>query len=345
MNYNYDNEPDDLISIIVPVYNVEKYLRKGIESILNQTYKNLEVIIIDDGSTDNSGIICDEYANADKRIHVIHQENKGVARARNAGLKLAGGKYIGFIDPDDYIDEKMFEILYRNIKDKDSDIAICSIYRVETNGVQRLWYQKFDEEKIIEGEDVFKRFADDTFGGMVWNKLFKRDIIRHYFPDMRSGEDVCWLMKIFLDVQKISYINQPLYFYIKRKESLTLTDKIHINGYIEIYKIKNRIFTFISEARGDCIKYFIKEYLLTILGVLEKLIFDKSNKDFVKKLRAEINNYKKYLKYSYDFSFSKKIKLYAALYCMPLFYFIVIYERYMSKIERKCRKIKKIWRK
>lgn len=118
---------DDLISVIVPVYNVEKYLHKCINSILNQTYKNLEIILIDDGSTDNSGKICDEYALKDNRIKVIHKENGGLSSARNAGLDICSGDYIGFVDSDDYIAEDMYEYLYVNLK-KIMRMLLCVIF-------------------------------------------------------------------------------------------------------------------------------------------------------------------------------------------------------------------------
>ena len=115
----------ELISIIVPVYNVEQYLDDCLVSILNQTYKNLEIILIDDGSTDNSGKICDEYAKKDSRIIVFHKENGGVSSARNAGLRIAKGIYIGFVDPDDWIAEDMYEVLYLNAKKYDADVSVC----------------------------------------------------------------------------------------------------------------------------------------------------------------------------------------------------------------------------
>ena len=121
---------NDLISIIVPVYNVEQYLRKCIESIKNQTYTNIEIIIVDDGSTDNSGAICDELKQTDNRIQVLHKKNGGLSDARNAGLKIAKGEFVGFVDSDDYIKEDMFETLYKLNKEHHSDIAIVSYYEL-----------------------------------------------------------------------------------------------------------------------------------------------------------------------------------------------------------------------
>ena len=126
---------NNLISIIVPIYNVEKYLKKCIDSIINQTYKNLEIILVDDGSPDNCGKICDEYAKKDNRIKVIHKENGGVSSARNVGVENATGEYIGFVDSDDYIEKDMYEVLINNLKKENADISIISNYEVYKNKI------------------------------------------------------------------------------------------------------------------------------------------------------------------------------------------------------------------
>ncbi len=120
----------DLISVIVPVYNVELYLEQCLNSIINQTYKNLEIILVNDGSTDNSGVICDLYANIDNRIIVIHKDNGGVSSARNAGLNVAKGNFIGFVDPDDWIADDMYEKLYLNIQNFNANISVCEFRKV-----------------------------------------------------------------------------------------------------------------------------------------------------------------------------------------------------------------------
>lgn len=123
------------ISIVVPIYNVEKYVKKCIESLIKQTYKNIEIILVDDGSTDNSVGIIDEYANKDPRVVAIHQENKGVSAARNAGLKVARGEYIGFVDPDDYVDCQMYEVMVNKLQTGFADLAVCGYLKVwESSG-------------------------------------------------------------------------------------------------------------------------------------------------------------------------------------------------------------------
>ena len=123
-----------MISVIVPVYNVEKYLRQCLDSVLAQTYRELEIILVDDGSTDGSGAICDEYATRDSRIKVVHQQNGGLSSARNAGLDLATGEYVAFVDSDDYIHETMLELLYQALVENNADTVICNFERVDEKG-------------------------------------------------------------------------------------------------------------------------------------------------------------------------------------------------------------------
>ena len=134
---------NDLISIIVPVYKAEKYLRRCVDSILAQTYQNIEVLLIDDGSPDNSGEICDEYAEKDSRVRVFHKPNGGVSSARNLGLKEAKGDYIGFVDADDYIDKTMYEVLLCNLIKENSDISICSYNQEDSNGIFHISFMSF----------------------------------------------------------------------------------------------------------------------------------------------------------------------------------------------------------
>ena len=139
----------DLISVIIPIYNVEKYLNKCIDSIINQTYKNLEIILVDDGSPDNCPQICDEYAKKDNRIKVIHKKNGGVSSARNVGLINSTGNYIGFIDPDDYIEPIMYEKLLKVLKESNTLVSMCGFYKIKDNKIIKI--DNYDE-KIISSE-------------------------------------------------------------------------------------------------------------------------------------------------------------------------------------------------
>lgn len=178
------------ISIIVPVYKVEKYLRKCVDSILAQTFTDFEVILVDDGSPDNSGKICDEYAEKDNRVRVIHKENGGLSSARNAGIDVARGKYLGFVDSDDYIDEDMYEILYENLKIHDADIS--SVELIPFYGDR---YKKANKEKkviILNKKEAIKSVLEGTqFYAYAWNKLYRKELFKdNRYLDGKTFEEI-----------------------------------------------------------------------------------------------------------------------------------------------------------
>ena len=215
---------EELISVIVPIYNVEKYLNKCIESIINQSYSNLEIILVDDGSEDSSGIMCDSYILKDKRIKVIHKENGGLSDARNVGLDKAKGEYIVFIDSDDWIDEKMIEILYNIIKKNNSDISICDYFLAYNEEIQT---QKEDIEIInLSNIEALKTIYDKDLGVcmiVAWNKLYKRNLFKDdiRYPYGKIHEDEFTTYKLLYKAEKISYTNQKMYYYRQRENSIT----------------------------------------------------------------------------------------------------------------------------
>ncbi|MBX9136408.1 MULTISPECIES: glycosyltransferase [unclassified Clostridium] len=215
----------NLISIIVPVYNVEKYLEKCIESILNQTYENIEIILVDDGSTDNSLNICNFYASKDKRIKVIHQENRGVSYARNVGLNLAKGDYIGFVDSDDYIEDNMYEILINDILENDSDISICGFKQLTLDN-NIIFNYGTNKKIVLSKEKALEGFISDKFIKEFmyapWNKLYKRSIVTNvkFRTDLRIGEDLLFVFECLEKSNKISLYDTCKYNYINRENSL-----------------------------------------------------------------------------------------------------------------------------
>ena len=170
-----NNEKSKLVSIVIPVYNVDKYIDYCIKSLLDQTYYNIEIILVDDGSTDCSGIICDNYSHNYKNIYVIHQYNKGVSVARNIGIQKAKGEYLLFVDPDDIVSRSYVEIMVKNMEENNSDIVECAY----TSDLHRL-----DSKDIICKKNHYKAevvfdymLSNKKFNGYIWNKIFKRDII------------------------------------------------------------------------------------------------------------------------------------------------------------------------
>lgn len=210
---------DELITVIVPVYNTEKYLNKCIDSIIVQTYENLEIILVDDGSTDNSGKICDEYAKKDDRIKVIHKENEGVSVARNLALDMATGQYIGFVDSDDYIEKTMYEVLYRNIVKNQVDISVCGFWVVR--GERKEWSYTLMEIECNPKEAMSRMIKGDIFTGHLWNKLFKANLAKECLmePSIYVYEDMLYVWKYLLLCSKVHITTQPQYYYIMREGS------------------------------------------------------------------------------------------------------------------------------
>lgn len=210
----------DLISVIVPVYNVEKYLQRSVTSLLNQTYKNLEIILVDDGTKDNSGKMCDEFASQHKNIKVVHKTNGGLSSARNAGIKVATGKYIGFIDSDDYVEPTLYENLYNSIKGKNRVIALTDVKTVKENG-EVISVHSHDEEKYTK-----EQYLSDLlmFVGEVsaWSKLFPREIFdNHSFDETKLNEDLLFMFDIENEFDEVCLTKSADYNYVMHEGSIS----------------------------------------------------------------------------------------------------------------------------
>jgi len=208
------------ISIIVPVYNKEKYLRKCIESVMNQTLKDIEIICVNDGSTDKSSVILEEYAACDNRISIVSQENRGLGAARNVGIKTAKGEYIGFVDSDDFVDLTMFEKLYKKAKHNNCDVVITGIYMYNTNTGEYWQSRDTNIYRAFSKEGVFTAAEHPVllqYIGVV-DKIYKRDFLNKHSlfnPENRIYEDVLFTIKTFVLADRISLIDEPLYYYRK----------------------------------------------------------------------------------------------------------------------------------
>jgi glycosyltransferase involved in cell wall biosynthesis len=259
---------NDLISIIVPVYNMEGYLDRCMSSILNQTYKNLEIILVDDGSTDSSPKICDDYALKDNRIKVVHKENGGLSDARNAGLKIATGDYIGYVDSDDWIENDMYERMYNACVENDAQLAVCRYFReyddkTINDGTKRL--------EILDKNEILRIYITDKDGYMVynsvWSKLFKRKLVEGVvFPKGRNSEDIMYTTRALCKLDKAVYIDTCLYHYVlDRKDSIMNVAKTErmfkdeIPFWCEHIKfIRNNV----SDDMGDLAAYYYYRRLL-----------------------------------------------------------------------------------
>lgn len=215
----------ELISIVIPVYNVEKYLDECIQSVVTQTYKNLEIILIDDGSTDYSSKLCDLWGERDSRIRVFHKSNGGMSDARNYGLQHMKGNFFAFIDSDDYIASNMIELLYNCIQKNRADLAIASFQRVNENGsvINKSFGECIMEEKVVDGAEILEQSSslNLTCFSVVWNRLYRTNTFRNlYFPVGKIQEDEFIFTDVYSYAKKVSVIPNILYFYRQRKGSI-----------------------------------------------------------------------------------------------------------------------------
>ena len=219
---------DELISVIVPIYKTEKYLRKCVESILNQTYQNLEIILVNDGSPDNSGLICDEYAKKDKRIKVIHQKNSGISVVMNNALDLATGEMIATVDSDDYIHEQFLEILLKNLKEYDADISVCNFTFVNDNEKYKTNRHRIDKEQkeiaVLNRKEALGKLYGGSFAihSFAWNKLYKKCLFENIrYLEGKMYEDIFIAHRLLDKASKVVVTECPLYYYLIRHDSIT----------------------------------------------------------------------------------------------------------------------------
>ena len=295
---------DGVISVVVPVYNVEPYLKECLESIINQTYRDLEIILIDDGSTDKSGDICDEYGKKDERIIVIHQNNQGSASAKNAGLRKSSGEYLAFVDSDDFLQEDAYEFMVKQLEEYCADII---------QGCFRKVYQKFyrDVNKIIEMQilDTFEfleLFTKDWTCGLLWDKLYKRDIFKDiYFKEGHKIDDEFFTYKGVMNSKKILRVPHYIYNYRQRISSVMFSKDSQL-------KIISDSLEYLSIRRKEVTKSFPQlkkvydEHYLNMLIILSKNEY--INAEHIKEIKQHIKKY---------FNENDKIKISLAL-CIEL---------------------------
>ena len=243
------------ISILMPVYNAEKYLNETIDTIKNQSFSNWELIIVDDGSIDNSKEICTKLMNDDKRIKYIFQENLGVSHTRNVALENAQGKYIVFVDSDDLIHEDYLKILINSIEKNNSDISVCNFIerKISNTGkvedITREFYPK-EVMEMSEMKDYIMDFGNSGLLNPLWNKIYKREIIENnnitFDEKVETGEDFIFNLQYFRKVKKISFIKESLYYYIRRNNN-SITYKYIENMYEKGWEIHWLLESFLKD--------------------------------------------------------------------------------------------------
>lgn len=303
------------ISIIVPVYNVEKYLGNCLDSIINQTYENLEVILVDDGSPDSCGEICDKYAKRDSRIKVIHKQNGGLSDARNCGLKIATGEIICFVDSDDYIASKFCEVMLNTMNKNNCDIVECGSIQFFDKDVPIVNYT--NEEQVFSPKEwLTESELGEMITCVVWNKLYRRSVVRDIeFPLGKRFEDEATTYKFVYRANKIVRLSSKMYFYRQRDESIT-------HQIISLNDIKDKCtalkdkYSFFERKNETDIAAFAKaKYCIMLVHMYSHLAKSNVKRQILKNTKNEIK--KLFKEFRHNDTVPKKYKIY-------IFAFIIV---------------------
>ena len=269
---------NDKISVIVPVYKVEKYLDRCVQSIAAQTYENLEIILVDDGSPDNCGRICDDWAQKDSRIKVVHKENGGLSSARNAGVAVATGSFVGFVDSDDYIQPQMYEKLYEALVETGADVSICGCdYVDEETGAPDLNMRTRSplKKEVLTREQAYHKISHivDGYGFYVtaWNKLYPRKLFdRLQFKEGFVHEDEFFIHHLFGRCSRIATIPDALYMYVQRSGSITKT-KVTIRSLHGVYSYYDRYQFFCGQGERQMARKSLRAANMLLTDLLYRM--------------------------------------------------------------------------
>ena len=283
-----------MISVIIPVYNAEKYLSHCVDSVLDQTYSDIEILLIDDGSTDRSAAMCDEMAHKDKRVIAIHKKNAGPASARNTGLESCTGDLVYFVDSDDCIDGNTLEVMERLQKEEDYDLVICGHQVIEGDHKAVDQTDKSIRTNVLLSEDIW----EEVFGKLnnaVWNKLYKRELIGElrFQEDLFHNEDLLFNLAYIIRCQRALIIDQPFYHYYKRPDSIT-GSKFSERRFDEV-KAKDRALCVIRDHCPAQIDNAVKYCFRARMNVLRALYRSGRDKDY----QEQVSDYRAYTKMHY----------------------------------------------
>lgn len=321
-----------MISVIVPVYNVEKYLERCVKSIAAQTYKDLEILLIDDGSTDKSGKMCDDFQQTDSRIKAFHKQNGGLSDARNYGIEHSAGEFISFVDSDDYIDGKMLETLHRLITENDADLAVCSAMDV-FEGKEVTQVKEIKEFNLNKVESYKYMLRGDGIPSAC-NKLYKRQTVGDVrFPVGKLYEDGFFTPQILKRVEKTAVTSKPMYYYFRRADSITT--KPFRKGDLDVIEAYDKCVKQVKELCPEALPYAEFRYRNAYFNVLDKMLMRDDCK--------EIPEYKQVVKYlkkhtvqivkDPGFGKMRKIAAVALKFSVPLYKKILLTKQKIYKIQ------------
>lgn len=306
------------LSIIVPVYQVEAHIDECITSILDQTFRDFELILVDDGSLDLCPAICDVYAQKDSRIRVIHQKNQGLSAARNTGLQAARGDYIGFVDSDDFIEASMYEKLLDNLEREKADISVCGRYKVW--GDKKIQEQKSNVYKVMDSAQALALMNTNVLGYFdvaAWDKIYKRSCFKGIeFPEGKLCEDWFVMYKLFFNARRIVYDSIPLYNYRQRTGSITHGKKVNTMSLSASLEVLN----FVRTQQPQYVREAQFAYVFAGIGVIDNYI-EQSSIDR-KSIDAVYKKIKPYLQKTYRYPGLKgkrKVQLFMVKKAMPLY--------------------------
>lgn len=287
-----------LISIIIPVYNVKQYLKRCVDSVIAQTYRNIEIIIVDDGSTDGSDLLCDEIKAVDNRIEVYHKQNGGLSSARNFGIDKAKGEYIGFIDSDDYIDKDMYEILLDLAEKNSAEMSMCALYDVFGDKIRRI-NDKVTIETVDREEAIRMVLEAEVVSVTAVNKLYRTELFKELrYPEGRTAEDAFLIIDLLDNCNRVAITTAQKYYYFHRNDSIT-TRKF--NGNVDAIDAYKRNYEIIEQKYPELIDVAKMRLCWANFYVLDHLLLDD---------REEYRNIKKqviyYLNNNYTFVMKNK---------------------------------------
>lgn len=315
---------DKLISVIVPVYKVEIYLHRCVDSILGQTYSNLEVILVDDGSPDNCGAICDEYQKKDDRVKVIHKINSGLSDARNLGISEAKGDYLAFVDSDDFINERYIETLYSMCVENNAQISQCGFTKISDRNIDRKTKQVSRYEvKTYDSLGILRKlYAPQNIEiDVAWNKLYRRELFgKIIFPKGRIYEDFATTYRLFYKAEKIAVTEEPLYYYFMSDRSITRSG-FYQKKFDFILTYEERLEFFKVHSLWEIYRNTLYSYYFALIRFY--YICRKNCRDLKDKKREFRNKIKKTyqeLRKEKQFSFQSKLKIVIA-HLLPRVYY------------------------
>ncbi len=321
-----------MISVIVPIYRVEEYLKRCVDSILNQTYNDLEIILVDDGSPDNCPAICDEYAKKDSRIKVIHKENGGLSDARNAGLAIAKGEWLSFIDSDDWIEPDMYEILLKNATEYNSQISVGGVNDELCNSdsikIIKTTFDGKEDIKCLSPKDAMRKHLLGSWA--AWDKIYRREVFKDIkFPVGEINEDEVIMLKLLDKCERIVYNNRVFYHYIHRAESIT-TASFSPKKLVWVKHCKDNL-EWIRKNYPELESEALSRLLSSILWSMREMALSKESfSKEMKKIRKELKSNFKVFK-NIKTTTQQRLRLYMINYFPVSLYKMIECSIYLSR--------------